>query len=132
MTFCKRAVEALATSDPEAADDLMQSAGNLASLFRGTEQPPILVAFFDINVCDLSGETGDKDVRGTLSFLTDEDMIRQWGTQERVLDIFAQQANFRLANGRGIVKRVFEVRVENIDEPFPFAFTEICHFNPTE
>ena len=128
LTFCKSAIDALATIDHKAAEDLAQGADTICTLLQGTEHPPILVEFDNVKMIDLSGETGDKDTRETLAFLSNADTIQKWGGQERVLEIFGQQANFRLASGCAIVKRVFEVHMEDIDhyQPLvPFDLTEI-------
>ena len=132
LTFCKTTIDALARLDDRKAKELTQTAGSLTEFLRGTDRPPIIVQFDDLRVDDLSPESSARDVRKQIAFLTEGPMREVFGSAECALETLGQQTNFRLANGRGIVKRVFEVRVENIDEPFPFALTEICHFNPTE
>lgn len=133
LTFCKRAIEALVILDPKAADELMQGAESLGSLLRGTEHPPILVEFDSIRVDDLSTEATNEDVRSELASL--QHMEEVLGSRERALETLGQQTNFRLASGCGIVKRIFEVHVEDADQhqPLdPFNLMEIPRPNLTE
>lgn len=132
LTFCKTAIDALARFDDKIANELIQNAESLAEFLRGTERPPVIVQFDDLRIVDLSTESSAGDVREGIASLTEGPMREVLGSEERVLEIMGQQTNFRLASGCGVVKRVFEVQVENIDEPFPFDLTEIARSNLTE
>ena len=91
-----------------------------------------MVQFDAIRIEELSAEAVDKEVRSELSSLTGmKDIV---GSEEKVLETVGQQTNFRLANGCGVVARVFEVHVEDVDhyQPVdPFDLTEIQWPNPT-
>ena len=126
LTFCNAAVDALAELDQTRADCLIQSAKNVAGFLKGTKSPPLLVELGDVKVADLSTERPRDDVLKALRSLANEDIRGALGSDERVREIMGQQTNFRLPGGCGLVKHVFEVRVEDIDNPSPaFNLKEI-------
>ena len=126
VTMCRNALNALTGVDQQKAERLTGCAESLPRLLRGTDLPPILVEFDDIRIADLSTEVQEDDVSEALSLLTDKKLRETFGSDERVREIVGQQTNFRLANGCGVVGRVFEVHVEDQDNPSsPFALKEI-------
>ena len=97
-------------------------AESLTELLQGTERPPLLVEFNEVRVDELSTEVAGQDVRRQLSLLT----------SELARETLGQQINFRLAKGCGIVTRVFEVRVADVDRyefGDPYDLTEISSFH---
>ena len=108
LTQCKVAIDVLSTVDLDRAKELRATAESLKELLQGTERPPLLVEFNEVRFDELSTEVAGQDVRQRLSLLTDE-------TDELIRKVFGQQTNFRLAKGCGIVARVSEVRVADID-----------------
>ena len=132
LTFCKTAIDGVRELDPSRADRLTKDAESLDEFLKGTLQPPILVQFDAIRTEELSAEAVDKDVRSELSLITEmRDIL---GSEEKALETVGQQTNFRLAKGCGIVTRVFEVHVEDVDhhQPVdPFDLTEIQWSNLT-
>ncbi len=126
LTFCKTAVESLRELDQLRADCLIQGAKNVAGFLKGTNSPALLVEFSDVKVADLSAERPRDDVLKALRSLANEDIRGALGSDERVREIVGQQTNFRLTNGCGFVKHVFEVIVEDIDNPTSvFSLKEI-------
>ena len=126
LTFCKTAVESLRELNQTSADCLIQGAKNVAGFLKGTNSPALLVEYSDVKVADLSPERPRDDVLKALCSLVNEDMRRALGSDELVREIMGQQTNFRLADGCGLVKNVFEVSVEDIDNPTSaFSLKEI-------
>ena len=122
LTRCKKAIDALVKVDYDKAKEIIDTAGSLRELLQGTERPPILVEFNDVRVDELSTEIAGRDVRQQLSLLTDE-MSRR---------AFRQRTNFRLAKGCGIVTRVSEVHVPDVDRYEvlgAYELTEISSFH---
>ena len=112
--------------DPDKAHGLTKSAESLDEFFKGTGQQPILVEFDAVRIEYLSSEAVNKDVLSQLSLI--KHMEEVLGSEEKTLDFLGQQTNFRMARGCGVVKRVFEVHVEDVDNyrtPDPFDLTEI-------
>ena len=135
LTLCKTAIDALSRLDDKKANELSQSAESLAEFLRGTEQPPIIVQFDALRIADLSTESSARDVREEIAFLTEGPMQEVLGSEVRILETLGQQTNFRLTSGCGIVKRILEVHVEDIDhyQPLdPFDLSEIPRSNLTD
>ena len=105
LTHCKTAIDVLAAVDQDKAKELSAMAESLKGLLQGTERPPLLIKFNDVRINELSTEVAGQDVRQRLSLLTNE-LIRE---------NLGQQTNFRLAKGCGVVTRVFEVHVADVD-----------------
>ena len=122
LTYCKTAIDVMATIDPDRSKELVAATESLEEFFRGTECPPLLVEFDEVRVGELSTEVAGQDVRHRLSLMTNE-LSRK---------VVGQQTNFRLAKGCGIVSRVFEVNVVDVDcycFGDPFELTEISSFD---
>ena len=121
LTYCKKSIDALETVDYDLAKELSAAAKGLNEFLQGTEHPPILVEFNEVRVDELSTEIAGEDVRERLRLLTD-------ATDKSVLRFLGQQTNFRLAKGCGIVSRVHEIHVSDVDYYRvldPYELTEI-------
>ena len=117
LTYCQNALSQLTQLDGEKAERLAQNAVEIGELIKGSGLP-ILVEFTNVRVGDLLPETNSGDVFTALSSLSSLD--------DRMRTIMGQQTNFRLKPGRGIVGRVFELEIRDVDDPVsPFNLNQI-------
>jgi len=97
MTHCHEGLDRLLEVDESGGRNLLeQVAPAIRELLAGGGEP-ILVEFFDVNVCSLESETGrdrDQEIEGLLRLTT------------RDRELIGQQTNFQLAPGKGTVKAV--------------------------
>ena len=107
LQTCRDALDELAKLDPGKTTPLLDSAGSVGRFLEDTGQP-ILIEFTDVQVSGLSPERSSDDVSERLAELIamDEPTREHMG-----------QTNFRLATGCGIVARVFEASINDVDYP---------------
>ena len=108
LTFCKEAVEILFGIDEIRAEQIIQSAESIADYLKGGGTP-ILVQFIDVRESDLLPERSIDNVHEMITNLENCDEV--------VRPALMQQANFRLAPSCGTVARVFELDIEDANDP---------------
>lgn len=117
LQLCRNAIDELAKFDQSEADKLLNDARRVGSFLKETGVP-ILIEFENVRVRGLSAERSSDSLDSRLAELVKMNVRKR--------EHLGQQINFRLAPGFGVVGRVFEVEIDDIDNPLSnFQLKEI-------
>lgn len=119
LGLCKDGLDLLDKIDSSKAAQLIKESGTLATYLQSNRQQPLVIEIGNIGIEDIAPERDIDDVTRLLARYASQD-------DEKMRDIMGQGSNFRLSQGAGIVKRVFEVEGGSDTDPLsPFCLVEL-------
>ena len=108
LTQCREGLTRLRALDEPAAQDLLDHAAPALRKFLSGGGKPIVVKLVDVMVAHLESET-NRD--------RDDEIARLTPLSDRDRELRAQQTNFRLLPGSGIVCEVHLLKIANVADP---------------